>query len=339
MVTAWGEGPVALELLDRCGEPESTEVGPGLVVPWAQVGRLRKHPFRSRVDRFSQLDALSQYAVVAAGHALDEAGLAVPHDDVQDYGTMLGSCYGTQESNWQFDQFSLEPADERDGLRPLVFKSTVDNVPAGWVAIAYRLRGVTTTYISGPGAGAEALWAAAGSVEQGLAPGVVVCGAERLIPLQVAALHLGSGQPSPFLAEGAAALVVESAQTVRATGRAPRAELKARGLLPWNDSQRLAQWLADLGLAPSQICGASAVAFAEGELEAGQALFEAAGLAGPFWRDHLATGYMVSAQALMSAGLLLSRLEAAVAGEEFALLAVKAEGDYGFFFLLSPWRP
>jgi hypothetical protein len=183
-------------------------------------------------------------------------------------------------------------------------------------------------------------------VEQGLAPGVVVCGAERLIPLQVAALHRDGCPPRPFLAEGAAALVVESAQTVGATGRAPRGELKAWGLLPWDDPHRLAQWLADQGLEPSQVCGASPVASTEAELDAGRALFEAAGLEGPFWCDHLTTGHMVSAQAVLATGLLLSRLQAVARGEDGGsvgggpqggLLAVKGEGDYGYFFLLSPW--
>lgn len=250
-----GEGPEGLAaLLAGLEPPPLEEVEEGVTVPVGRIGRIRNHPFSMRYDRFGQIDTFSRYGFIAAGHALDSAGLAAPHEDLVTGGAILGTGFGCQEANQQFDQFSLDPAVGLRGASPMMFKGTVDNAPAGWVAVAYKFKGPNATFVSGPGAGNEAVMAGAAAIRAGRAPFVVTGGLERLIPLQIAACYREDPVPTPFLAEGAAVLVLESAAAAQRRGHSPLARLVASARIPqWQGVAGLVDFLERAGCPPEDI--------------------------------------------------------------------------------------
>lgn len=332
-----GDGPEAIQaLLGRPDVPPAEEVEEGLTVPLGRIGRLRNHPFSARYDRFGQIDSFSRYAFVAAGHALDGAGIPAPDERYEDAGVIFGTAFGCQEANLQFDQFSLDPSVGLRGASPLAFKGTVDNAPAGWVSVAYALRGVNATFVSGFGAGAEAIVAATAAIEEGRAEMVVCGGVERLLGLQIAALHRAGYAPTPYAAEGAVALVLETAAAADRRGHRPLARLAATRRLPRGDARALERFLGASGVAPDTIATARLATGPWGDREATEVTLRAAGVVAGTTQDAERTGQMFAAQAPLSLGLLATRIADGSLPAEPALLHASGEDGEAFGFVLTP---
>ncbi len=203
---------------------------PGLEMPVGRVGKLRAHPLSKRYDRFGQIDTWSRYAFVAAGLALEQAGIEAGGGDAEVTGVACGTAWGCVEANQLFDQFTVDPTTGLRGASPLHFKGTLSNAPAGWCAVGYGLKGPTTTYVSGPVAGMEALHMAHQTVASGRAPRMLAGGTDRLLPVH---LLLGESPPPgvPGWAEGAAMVLLEAEEEALARGALPLMRLlgTARG--------------------------------------------------------------------------------------------------------------
>jgi len=332
-----GDGPEALRaLLDRPDVPDTEEVEEGLSVPLGRIGRLRNHPFAARYDRFGQLDSFSRYAFVAAGHALDQADIQAPDERYEGAGVIFGTAFGCQEANLQFDQFSLDPAVGLRGASPLAFKGTVDNAPAGWVSVAYGLRGVNATFVSGFGAGAEAMVAAAAAIEEGRAEVVLCGGVERLLGLQIAALHRADYAPTPYAAEGAVVLVLETAQTARGREHTPVATLAATRRLPRGNPDALARFLRDIDLDPAAVQTVRIATGPWGDREATQATLNDAGVTATPTADAERTGQMFAAQAPLSLALMAAEMAGGAIPAAPALLHAAGEEGEAFVFVLTP---
>lgn len=335
VLTHLGEGPDVFDLL--LGEPPlppEERVEDDLSVPVGRIGLIRNHPFGQRYKRFGQMDTFSRYAFIAAGHALDEARLPAPDPDLAGGGVIYGTAFGCQEANAQFDQFSLDPAVGLRGASPLAFKGTVDNAPAGWSAVGYTLRGVNATFVSGIGAGAEAMLCARAAIAAGRTPRAIGGGVERLIPMQLAALYRDGEPPQPYAAEGAAMVVLESTDAARARGFSPAARLVAAGRLcaptpgavrGWlEDADSPPDCLAEVGLAPALGPRRDALCALAGELgTAVTARVEA---------DRF--GAMFAAGTPMALALMVRRL-AAAGDDRRGLLLAAGEGDEVFPFLVA----
>jgi hypothetical protein len=328
------EGSRPLDALDRF-EPTHEELLPGLTVPVGRVGRLRGHPLRKRFDKLSTIDAFGQYALIAAGHAIGDASLPAPDERTEGAGVIMGTCFGCQEANYQFDQFSLDPEDGFEEARPVVFKSTVDNVPAGWISMAFRLRGVNVTFTSGPGAGAEAVMTAVAAIAEGRARHVLTGGAERLIPLQLAALAEGGELPTPFAAEGAAVLVLEHPGAAAERGVVPRARIRGGLRLSTPDHEAIASWLDAGGNAVGDISIASVVAAMPGRRDEALSDLRRAGLEGTCIVESDTTGEMFSAQAPLALELLVERLARLPSQPALGLLHVSGEPGDALLFLVE----
>jgi len=329
-----GEGPTAIEaLLGTPDAPDLEEVEQGLQVRIGRVGRLRHHPFSSRYKRFGQIDTFSRYAFVAAGHALDDADLAVPAPEFEGCGAILGTGFGCQEANFQFDQFSLDPSVGLRGASPLAFKGTVDNAPAGWLSVAYHLRGVNATFTSGFGAGAEAVVAAITAIRAGRTDRVVTGGVERLMSLQLSALCRAGFPPQPFAAEGSAVVVLETAEAAAARGHAPRAKLLGAARLRALDAGALARFLDRSGVAPADLAAVRVATGPAFQREPTAPLFAEVGIPSEATVDSDRTGEMYAAQAPLSLALL-----AAAPPDGPALLYAAGEDGDAFAFLLAPAR-
>jgi len=332
-----GEGTDALRTLQRpLGEPALEAVEEGLEVPVGRVGRLRNHAFSARYNRFGQIDSFSRSAFVACGHALDDANVHAPDARYEGDGVVFGTAFGCQDANLQFDQFSLDPAVGLRGASPLAFKGTVDNAPAGWVSVAYHLRGVNATFVSGMGAGAEAVLASASAIEQRRADRVIAGGVERLTGLQVAALYRAGMPPLPFASEGAAVLVIERAEAAVQRGHRPRARLAAAARLPGFDGARLRGFLDRAGI-PGD--GVGAVHLATGpafDRDAGHRIVRDAGVTADVQVDSDHSGQMFATQAPLSLCLAADAIARRGPRAVPALLVASGEAGEGFAFLLGP---
>ncbi|MDP7112925.1 MAG: beta-ketoacyl synthase N-terminal-like domain-containing protein [Myxococcota bacterium] len=330
-----GEGPGVLPvLLGEPPVPAEEVLDDGLSAPVGRIGLIRNHPFGRRYERFGQMDTFSRYAFIAAGHALDAAAIGAPDPGFEDGGVIYGTAYGCQDANAQFDQFSLDPVVGLRGASPLAFKGTVDNAPAGWSAVGYTLRGVNATFVSGIGAGAEALLCARSAIVAGRARRVVAGAVERLIPLQLAALYRDGDTPEPFAAEGAVMLVVEDAAAAAERGHVPAGRLRAADRLPGCDAGTLQDWITRSGYAREELALVSLAPWPgprRGELAT---LVEEAGISRPPRIDGESAGSMMAGELPLALAMTIERLRSTgISGP--ALVLGAGEGREVFAFIVE----
>ncbi|MEE2830125.1 MAG: beta-ketoacyl synthase N-terminal-like domain-containing protein [Myxococcota bacterium] len=222
------------------------ELGEGLSLRVGRIGRLKDPESAAAYERWGQLDTYSRYGFAAARGALADAGVVEESPGRPEMGILLGTQFGCMEENQRFDRFSID-----DGLvkaSPLAFKGTVDNAPAGWIAVAWKLRGPNATFVSGDGAALEALWTAEGQLLDGRAPALLVGGVERIVDMHLLLRDRDPERQAEILSEGAGVLLVEREDSLRRRGRSPeqaQAELvgvaRCRGSLAEAKAQALAQ--------------------------------------------------------------------------------------------------
>ena len=168
---------------------------------------------------------------------------------------ILGTAYGCMEENQRFDRYVIKDGTVK-GASPLLFKGTVDNAPAGWIAVAWKLKGPNATFVSGDGAAMEALWSAEGLLHKGRAPALVVGGVERFVDLHHLLRVRDPERQGETLSEGAGLVVVEREDSLRARGLAPgdaRAELVGVGRASGPLDEAMAAALDTLGVDPDQV--------------------------------------------------------------------------------------
>lgn len=196
----------------------------GQPVQVGRVGRLEDPGSAASYKRWGQLDTYSRYGFVAARLALEDAGFGPEDASRERVGVLLGTAFGCMEENQRFDRYKVADG-QLKGASPLLFKGTVDNAPAGWVAVANRLKGPNATFVSGDGAALEALWSAVGVLGKGRAPGLVVGGVERFVDLHQLLRRRDPSRHGEILSEGAGVVVVERADDARRRGARVRARL------------------------------------------------------------------------------------------------------------------
>jgi 3-oxoacyl-[acyl-carrier-protein] synthase II len=245
------------------------------------------------------LDRTARLVATAAHLALEDGGWTVEARSGHELGLVLGSMYGSVRTIAEFDRHAIEAGPMY--ASPLDFANTVINAAAGQTAIWHRLNGVNSTIATGQTSGLRALAYAAGLIESGRCDVLLAGGAEEIcfqsfISLERAGLlALGDGEPVPFGSrrdgflpgEGAALLVLESAELAARRGARILAELKGYGVAfdpqrgrDESQSQQAAgravgSALAGAGLAPDDV-GAVSSSANGGPLDE----LEAKGLAG-----------------------------------------------------------
>lgn len=182
-----------------------------------RIGYLKDAASAATYRRWGQVDTYSRYGYVAARLALEASGCK-HGQDLSEFGVFLGTAYGCMEENQKFERFQVVDG-QLKGASPLVFKGTVDNAPAGWVAVAWKLKGPNATFVSGDGAGAEAIWAAARQIKRGRAPAVLCGGVERFVDLHLALRERDPATQGAILSEGAGVLLIEDEDAFVAQGR------------------------------------------------------------------------------------------------------------------------
>jgi 3-oxoacyl-[acyl-carrier-protein] synthase II len=188
------------------------------------------------------LDRTARLLCVAAQMALSEAGPGGgnPAEADPECGLVCGTMFGSIHSITSFDWSGLE--DGPNLVNPMDFPNTVINSAAGQAAIKFKLGCVNSTICAAQASGLYALDYAAGFLRLGRARMLLAGGAEELS--EEALLGFGkngllsdSGTPLPFgakrngmiLGEGAALMILESADAARERGAQPWAEIAGFG--------------------------------------------------------------------------------------------------------------
>ncbi len=238
-------------------------------------------------------DRMTRFLVVAAKHALEEAGLKREGVFVASSSERVGICaataYGSLDSITEINR--VAELEHPRYLNPSRFPNTVINSAAGYVSIWEGLEGPNVTIVDGNCGAANAVLTAETHIACGRADVLLVGGADVLSePLYLAFEKLGivtdGDRPSEpgsvtsrgtYLGEGAALLVCESQASARARNAKIWAELVGFGTAfdpPFSEAllvhasdltveRAIRAALNDAGLVPSDIdlvmCSASGV--------------------------------------------------------------------------------
>lgn len=193
------------------------------------------------------LDRIVVLALLAAADALADAGIEVGRDvDPSRVGVIVGGVGGMATLE---NQVLARAARGRAAVSPYLLTGILPNMPAARIAIAYGIRGYSSSVGTACASGAQAIADAVRLIRAGEAD-VVLCGASEapLFPTfadtfgNARALARGWADPTkasrPFdarrngfvLAEGAALLVLERAEHAAARGVAAYAEVAGYGV-------------------------------------------------------------------------------------------------------------
>ena len=309
------------------------ELRDGQTVTVGRVGRVTDRESSSSYRRWGQLDNYSRYAFVAARLAMQQAGLLDDEEVRHPWGVLLGTAWGCMEENQKFDRFEIVDG-KVQGASPLVFKGTVDNAPAGWIAVAWKLKGPTSTFVSGDGAALEALWSGVGMLESGRAPGLLIGGVERFVDMHLLLRTRDPATQGATLSEGAAVLAVETSDAFAARGGDPAQALaELVGVVRFRGA--LADGLAHTGRRlrfPSKDVGLLSLATPP-EAALPDGLPDV-----PTLQDKAALGEFHGAWGAIAACAALSRADGGWNGRPLAVVHAYGEGSEHFFAVLRDPR-
>jgi 3-oxoacyl-[acyl-carrier-protein] synthase II len=209
------------------GRPQDTVVtGVGLAVPGLGhpdelLGTVREGGFDPATgltgrdlrhkDRASRLALRAAEPALRAAGVWDDTGLSVPRDEIA---VVVSSNLGILDNVCAFTDVIAEKT--VTGLSPLGLPQTSSNVTAGSLAMRFGLRGPNITLCNGATSGLDALYWARNVLAVGRARVVLVVGVEPSGPAVTRLLGAQS-------VDGAAGVVLESADDARARGVRPRA--------------------------------------------------------------------------------------------------------------------
>jgi 3-oxoacyl-[acyl-carrier-protein] synthase II len=198
--------------------------------------------------KLRMLDRVSQFALVAAQRALDDAPGALPDGERERGGVFVGTGMGGALSN--DDGYRTLYAEQSDRIKPYTVLLGMHNAAAAWIALEHGLRGPNLTFSTACSSGAVAIGEAWRRVAQGELDMAIAGGSEA--PLAFGslkaweALHTlasidaddASASCKPYakkrsgmvLGEGAAMLVLEPWARAVARGARVHGELLGYGL-------------------------------------------------------------------------------------------------------------
>ncbi len=180
-----------------------------------------------------RLDRPSRFAWVAAHQALQDAGL-----DARIHGERMGLTVGTLTGGSEAGEVFMRPYFEKgpEGASPMVFPNCVANAASGHVAMAFGIKGPSSTQLERENATFAALDQALHWLKQGMADAVLVIGTDGLFPLQMELLRrtgrfslkgdpIANAGTGYLPGEGAQAFMLETRAHAESRGARIRAEV------------------------------------------------------------------------------------------------------------------
>jgi 3-oxoacyl-[acyl-carrier-protein] synthase II len=182
-----------------------------------------------------KMDPFIQYAVAASQQAVDQAGLRIPPETADRYGTIVGVGMGGLLSIEQFHTLYLESRLRR--VSPFFIAKVIPNLAAGQISIRFGARGVNYTPASACASGATAVGEGFRNIRHGYQDAVIAGGTEAALCglgiggfIAMRALSTRNDAPErasrPFdrgrdgfvVAEGAGIVVLEALEHAEARG-------------------------------------------------------------------------------------------------------------------------
>lgn len=193
--------------------------------------------------QLSGVERFSQFALVAAEQAVQDAQLELSEDEQQRAGVYMGSCQGGASSLEEAYVELLKSETPR--IKPLSVLLTMNNAAASHISLKYHLKGANVTYATACSSSAIAIGEAYRQIKHGYADVMLAGGSEAMLTLGAmkaweALRTLAQEDPldpgascKPFsknrsglvLGEGAAVLVLEDAERAVKRGAKIYAEL------------------------------------------------------------------------------------------------------------------
>ena len=195
-----------------------------------------------------QVDAFIQYAIAAAGLAVEDSGLEIKGEFAERVGCFVGAGLGgvtTIEATCK----TLWEKGPRHGISPFFVPMIIVNLAPGQISIRHGAKGPNVSQVSACSTGAHAIGDAFRVIERGDADAMICGGTEATVsPLGVGgfnsmrALSTRNEHPQlasrPFdrdrdgfvIAEGAGILILEELEHARARGAKLYAEVRGYGL-------------------------------------------------------------------------------------------------------------
>ncbi|MGE0454524.1 MAG: beta-ketoacyl synthase [Vicinamibacteria bacterium] len=189
------------------------------------------------------LDRTARLVATAAHLALGDGGWSVESRAEHAVGLVLGTMYGSVRTIAEFDRRAIEEGPIY--ASPLDFANTVINAAAGQTAIWHGLHGLNSTIATSQTSGLRAIAYAAGFIESGRCDVLLAGGAEELCLESFLSMEragflapAGDADPVPFgpspagflPGEGAALIVLESAELAARRGARVLAEVRGYGI-------------------------------------------------------------------------------------------------------------
>ncbi|MBI3933591.1 MAG: hypothetical protein HY316_02800 [Acidobacteria bacterium] len=192
------------------------------------------------LDRTARLLCVAaQMALAASGFERPATPEAAPEADLE-MGLVCGTMFGSIHSITAFDWSGLE--DGPNLVNPMDFPNTVINSAAGQTAIKFKLGGINTTICAAQASSLYALHYATEFLRLGRARTLLAGGVEELseeaslgfkkngiLSAAGVALPFAPSRDGAVLGEGAALMVLESAEIARERGAQPWAEIAGFG--------------------------------------------------------------------------------------------------------------
>lgn len=292
-----------------------------------------------------RMELFSQYAVAAAGEALEDSGLSVKQEDPFRIGVSIGSGIGSLQAMEREHERLLTKGPGRVG--PLLVPLMISNMAAGNVGIQYGLKGKNINVVTACATGTHSIGEAYRSIQYGEADVMVAGGTEGSIcPIGVAgftALTALSTSEDPLRAsipfdkersgfvmgEGAGILVLEELEHARRRGAHIYAEIAGYGATcdayhitsPAEDgsgaARAMTEAMKDGGITPEQVTYINA----HGTGTHHNDLFETRAI-------HLAMGKAAEAVKINSTKSMIGHLLGAAGGVELITCVKSIEEGY-----------
>jgi len=193
-----------------------------------------------------RMDKVSQYALVAAQQAVEDAALEVNDENRDRIGALIGSGIGGIGTLYDNIKILLEKGPHR--VSPFLIPKMLPDTPGGMIAIYMGIRAINIAVVTACASGTNALGESSEIIRRGQADVMLSGGAEAgIVPIAMAgmnvmgALSTRNDDPTrasrPFdadrdgfvMGEGAAVLVLESLEHAQARGARILAEVSGYG--------------------------------------------------------------------------------------------------------------
>lgn len=231
--SALSAGTPAIRSLDALGEGTHIKLG-------ATVPDYDPHVFFA-TEELPLLDHFSQFAIIAAREALEDAGLAAGEKAVSQAAAIIGTgCGGKQTDEQTYDLLYKQ---QRTRAHPLTIPKGMPSAAASMVSIHLGIHGPVFSVASACASGAHAVVQGHMMIESGLVDVALVGGTDApftygLLKAWEALRVVSNDTCRPFckdrsgmvLGEGAGMLVLESEQHARQRGAHIYAELAGYGM-------------------------------------------------------------------------------------------------------------